>query len=218
MTRRIPALLVVIFLWCNMAEAAFPVAENLSQTSEETTDIIVGRVISRTFTPDSSDPDWDKRTFTYEIEVEATEKGDFARGDTFETSGLYQSWIGEGVTTTEFLGHELLPLEGERARFFLIRQADGTVTLVRPTGVELASDADPTDPVRIGDPPRPVPEEPVEETEEKAPIDPFGWDIILILLGLPFLIGAIKQKQSSRWGLLVVACVMFIAAAIITLS
>ena len=210
---RIPALLLVIFLCCSMAEGSFQ-----SETAEATTDIIVGRVISRTFTPDSSDPNWDKRTFTYEIEVEATEKGDFARGDTFETTGLYQSWIGEGVTTTEFHGHELLPLEGERARFFLIREADGSVSLVRPNGVELATDADPTDPVRIGDPPRPVLEEPVEATEEKAPIDPFGWDIILVLLGLPFLIGAIKQKQSSRWGLLVVACVMFIAAAIITIS
>ena len=218
MIHRIPSFLVVILIWCSMTESAGAIAGFPSQTSEATTDIIVGRVISRTFTPDASDPNWDKRTFTYEIEVEATEKGDFVRGDTFETSGLYQSWIGEGVTTTEFLGHELLPLEGERARFFLIRQADGTVALVRPTGVELSTDADPTDPVRIGDPPRPVPEEAVAETEEKAPIDPFGWDIILVLLGLPFLIGAIKQKQSSRWGLLVVACVMFITAAIITIS
>ncbi|MCH2160377.1 MAG: hypothetical protein MK085_00740 [Phycisphaerales bacterium] len=183
------------------------------------TDVVIARVRSRTVHRDESDPNWDRRTFTYTLEVEAVEKGGFQRNQEIEAAASRTAWLGAVDSVPEFdPGCDPLPLEGERARFFLVKNDDGRITVAAPGGVELAESADPTDPVRIGDPPREEPEPAEAEPAEEKSKDPFGWDIILVLLGLPFLIGAIKQKESSRWVLLAVACLLFLSAAIIAIA
>ena len=185
----------------------------------EATDVVIARVLDRTMDRDESQPDWDRRTFTYVLEVEAVDKGEFKRNQEIQVGTFRTSWRGAVDSVPEFdPGCDPLPLEGERARFFLVRGEGGDITILSPNGVELAESADPTDPVRIGDPPREKPEPEVADTAESKKKDPFGRDIILVLLGLPFLIGAIKQKESSRWGLLVVACLLFLSAAIVAIA
>ena len=181
------------------------------------TDVVIARVIDRRVDRDDADPDWDRRTFTYTLMIEAVEQGAFERNQEIQVGAFRTTWTGAEDAKPAFdPGCEPLPLEGERARFSLVRNDDG-VSILNPNGVELADGADPTDPVRIGDPPRPQPEPEVDETAEPEKKDPFGWDIILVLLGLPFLIGAIKQKEPSRWGLLVVACLLFLSAALVAI-
>jgi len=183
------------------------------------TDIVVGTVTARTITPDTSKPDWDNRAFLYEIEVEAVEKGDLARGQEIKASAWTSRWVGDGVPPPHGSGHQPLPLEGERARFFLDGSAGDTMAILLPNGVELVQGANESNPVRSGDPA--PPEEDVKASEpesaEAAAGDPFGWDIILVLLGLPLFIGAIRQQGAGRWGLFVAACVMFAVAAIIAI-
>ena len=188
------------------------------QLQSQSSDIVVGVVTSRQITRDETDKDWDKRSFVYEIEVEAVEKGDHARGDSLVASAWTKRWTGSGIPPPSGMGHEPLPLEGERARFFLKAKAgEGeTMAILLPNGVELAAEADPDNPVRIGEPAPPEPALEIEEEPEPKPTgDPFGWDIMLVILGIPLVIGGIRQQSKSRWGLLVAACIMFSAAAII---
>ena len=51
-----------------------------------------------------------------------------------------------------------------------------------------------------------------------TPADPFGWDIILILLALPILVGSLKQPGKARWILLGASLAMFLGAALIAIS
>ena len=112
-----------------------------------------------------------------------------------------------------------MPLEGELARFFLVAKADAEGTtgygVVLPNGVELGGGADATDPVRRGDPPRvvvsPTPEEPAPTK------DPFGWDVVLVLLALPIVIGSFRQNGKARWILLGVGSTLLAGAAAVVL-
>ena len=179
--------------------------------------VVVGKVLNVDVTYDDQDPELDVRRFRYQLLIEAVEKGNLNRGETIE---IY-AWAGnsienENTTTPWSAGHFPLPLAGERGRFFLSNQENGAYKILFPNGVELDPAADKSDPRRIGDEPSKVPEEIVEETIRPTSKDPFGWDVILILLGIPFIVGAIRQKSRSRWGLLVVGALMFLGAVMIT--
>ena len=219
--RRIGPLLFASILLCTVLQrfAGGEIAPlSQDQLQAESSDIVVGVVTKRTITADTSDPNWDKRSFFYEIEVEAVEKGDFQRGNALSATASARKWIGSGIPPPSGAGHQPLPLEGERARFFLKPTPDEALAIVLPNGVELATQADPSNPVRFGDPAPPDPAIEIEaETGEKPSGDPFGWEIILVLLAVPLVIGGLRQQSASRWGLLVVACVLFCGAAIIAL-
>ena len=43
------------------------------------TDVVIARVIDRRVDRDDADPDWDRRTFTYTLMIEAVEQGAFER-------------------------------------------------------------------------------------------------------------------------------------------
>ena len=222
MRRRIGPLLLVSILLCTVLQRfaggeIAPLSEAKLQANS--TDIVVGTVTARTITPDTSKPDWDNRAFLFTIEVEAVEKGDLARGQEIKASAWTSRWVGDGVPPPYGSGNRPLPLEGERARFFLNGSTSGAMAILLPNGVELVEGANSANPVRFGDP---APPEPVvsEESETTDPPsrDPFGWDIILLLLGLPLLIGAFRQQGGARWGLFVAACVLFAFAAIIAIG
>ena len=186
---------------------------------EQASNVVVGKIIDREITRDDQDPDWDLRNFRYQLLIEAVEKGDLNRGDTIAITASAGNWIGTPNETLPWsLGHRPLPLSGERGRFFISKGTENAFEVLLPNGVELDSSADPDDPQRIGE----AAKENIADTSaaEDAPTskDPFGWDVILILLGIPFIVGAIRQKSRSRWGLLVVGTLMFLAAVIITMS
>lgn len=171
--------------------------------------IVVAQVTDRSIVLDGSDPNWDRRTFTYTIEVHDVQKGDVKRGDIIEVTAWRTGFIGPAQDTPAYsAGHRGLPLEGEVARFYL--QEDGAIIL--PNGVELPNGVDALDPIRVGDAPPPEP-----EVEPEPPgKDPFGWDVMLILLALPLFIGGFRQPGLARWGLVGTACVMLGIAAFIT--
>ena len=115
-------------------------------------------------------------------------------------------------------GHFPLPIVGELARFHVVETSgDNAYMVVIPNGVELSRDADATDPRRIGDLP-PEPAMPEEETPAaEANQDPFGWDVLLVLLAIPLVVGGLRQKGRPRLVLLVVASVMLAGAITIVL-
>ena len=195
-------------------DAAAKVDENLF---DQAANVVVGKIVAVEINRDDQDPDWDLRDFQYDLLVEAVEKGNLNRGETIQLKAWAKNWIGENSDTASWSeGHSPLPLPGERGRFFLSTLNTDAYEIVLPNGVELDPSADKTDPRRVGDT---VPEVKVEVAEEEVrptSKDPFGWDVILILLGIPFIVGAIRQKSRSRWGLLVVGALMFLAAVIIT--
>jgi hypothetical protein len=173
------------------------------------TSIIVGQVTDRSIVLDTSDPNWDGRSFTYTLKIHDVEKGDLKRGDVVECAAWRKAFIGPpDEVPTYSAGHRGLPLEGEVARFYL--QEDGAIIL--PNGVELPDGVDASDPTRRGDAPPALP-----EVEPEPPAkDPFGWDVMLILLALPLFIGGFRQPGLARWGLVGTACVMLGIAAFIT--
>lgn len=105
----------------------------------------------------------------------------------------------------------------ELARFFLTAESNAFEILL-PNGVELGGGADPLDPERRGDPPATA-TVPPDASESAAPIqkDPFGWDVILLLLAAPILIGSFRQTGKARWILLGVAILLMCGAAAVVL-
>ena len=184
------------------------------------TDIVLATVVERTMT-ETTDGDWLDRRFSFTIEVEDVLKGSHVRGDRIEgVTGWNRSWTGSAPPPPSGSGHQPLPLQGEVAKFHLETTEDGSMQIMLPNGVELSSRADPTDPVRIGDV---VIISTEDDDEEEAPeanaVDPFGWDVMLVLLAIPIMIGAFKQPGAARWILLGVSCLMLGgAAAIIILA
>ena len=178
--------------------------------TERAASIVVGQVTNRSIVRDASDPNWDGRAFTYTVKVHDVEKGDLKRGDVVEFTAWRNGFIGPPEETPTYsAGHRGLPLEGEVARFFV--QDEGVIIL--PNGVELPDGVDSLDPMRVGDAPPPEP-----EVEPEPPgKDPFGWDVMLILLALPLIVGGLKQGGAARWALLTVASAMFAGAALITI-
>ena len=202
--------------------AAFTFAEVPRQSPEQleakATDIVLGVVEARAI-EQSNDGMFLRRGFTFQIRVEETMKGDLASGTVIPVTAWTQTWVGPGRPPAGASGHRPLPLEGELARFFLIAKTDaeGSVRygVVLPNGVELGGGADETDPVRRGDAARVVASPP---SEEPAPTkDPFGWDVVLVLLALPIVIGSLRQNGKARWILLGVGSVLLAGAAAVVL-
>ena len=190
------------------------------QLLEMSTDVVLARVLPEVEIETSSDGGWSRRDFTFSLLVEDVEKGEAKRGDRIEATAWHRAWVGLGGPPPSSVGHRPLPLAGEIARFHLRRTDEGVLEVVLPNGVELATSADPLDPVRYGDAPRVEPDgsDASDDTAAKAPVDPFGWDVILILLALPVLVGSLKQPGKARWTLLGISLLMFVGAALIAIS
>ena len=187
------------------------------QLLEMSTDVVLARVLPEVEIKTSSEGGWSRRDFTYSLLVEDVEKGEAKRGDRIDVTAWHRAWVGLGDPPPSSAGHRPLPLAGEIARFHLRRTDEGVLKVVLPNGVELATSADPLDPVRYGDPPR-VDAAEDDIPEDTTPTDPFGWDVILILLALPLLVGALKQPGKARWTLLGISLMMFVGAALIAIS
>lgn len=187
------------------------------QLLEMSTDVVLARVLPEVEIKTSSEGGWSRRDFTYSLLVEDVEKGEAKRGDRIDVTAWHRAWVGLGDPPPSSAGHRPLPLAGEIARFHLRRTDEGVLEVVLPNGVELATSAHPLDPVRYGDPPR-VDAAEDDIPEDTTPTDPFGWDVILILLALPLLVGALKQPGKARWTLLGISLMMFVGAALIAIS
>ena len=188
------------------------------QLLEMSTDVVLARVLPDVEIKESREDGWARRDFTFPLLVEDVEKGDATRGDRIAVTAWHHVWVGLGDPPPSSAGHRPLPLAGEVARFHLRRNDEGALEVVLPNGVELATSADPLDPVRFGDPPQVESNDDATSEAATTPADPFGWDIILILLALPIFVGSLKQADKARWILLGVSLVMFLGAALIAIS
>ena len=183
------------------------------------TDIVLGVVESRSMTETLDPASWQERSFEYGVRVEETLKGGLERGNVIRVKAVTRSWVGTEPMPPSDTGHDPLPLAGELAKFHLVFDEGGsTYSVVLPNGVELAQGAEGTDPRRRGDLPEVV-EAPSEEEGliEEASRDPFGWDVLLVLLSIPLVVGALRQKGRPRWILLGISTVMLMGAAAIVL-
>lgn len=218
--RLIPALAICTLFVVGSAHAARRDVPLLApqQLLEMATDVILARVLPDVKIEESREGGWARRDFTFPLLVEDVEKGDATRGDRIEATAWHRTWVGLGDPPPSSAGHNPLPLAGEVARFHLRRNDEGTLEVVLPNGVELATGVDPLDPVRFGDAPAVTADEDGDPEAATTPADPFGWDIILILLALPVLVGSLKQPGKARWILLGVSLAMFLAAALIAIS
>ena len=169
---------------------------------EGATDIVLATVLGRTMV-ETTNGDWTDRHFSFTIEVEDVLKGSHIRGDRMEN---ISAW------------NRPLPLEGEVAKFHLEPAEDGSMQIMLPNGVELSSRADPSDPVRAGEAAVILnSNDGVEDAIEADRKDPFGWDVMLVLLAIPIMVGAMKQPGTARWMLLGFSFLMLGAAVIIVL-
>ncbi len=167
----------------------------------------------------TTNEEWLERRFTYQVRVEEdSETGGLKQGDVIHVDAANRRWIGPEPIPPSGTGHFPLPIVGELARFHLINiTGDNAYMVVIPNGVELSRDADVADPRRIGDLP-PEPAMPAEETAvEEVERDPFGWDVLLLLLAIPLIVGGLRQKGRPRLVLLAVASVMLAGAITIGL-
>tara|TARA_B100001059_G_C17663154_1_gene490491 strand:+ start:248 stop:928 length:681 start_codon:yes stop_codon:yes gene_type:complete len=186
---------------------------------QEAAEIILGQVESRTVVERADDRNLN-RDITYDVRVEETQKGTLRQGTVIKVRATTITFMGEGAPPPGPSGHHPLPLVGELARFFLTPGEDGDYLILSPNGVELNQEVSISDPVRRGADAVAMPpaEAEADDAEEPSSKDPFGWDVILILLGLPILVGGLRQKGSARLGLLGVAMVFFLCAIAIVLS
>ena len=189
--------------------------QELAEIADE---IVLGVVESRSM-EQTTNEEWLERKFTYQVRVEEdSEKGGLKQGDVIQVKAENRRWIGPDPMPPSETGHFPLPIVGELARFHVVETSgDNAYMVVIPNGVELSRDADATDPRWIGDlPPEPaVPEE--ETPAAEANQDPFGWDVLLVLLAIPLVVGGLRQKGRPRLVLLVVASVMLAGAITIVL-
>ena len=197
------------------AEIAPLSAEDLQ---EGATNIVLATVIERTVV-EIPTGDWIDRQFSFTLQVEDVLKGSHARGDRIENVAAWnRSWTGSHAPPPSGMGHRPLPLEGEVAKFHLETAEDGSMQIMLPNGVELSSRADPSDPVRAGEAPVILnANDGVEDAIEADRKDPFGWDVMLVLLAIPLMVGAMKQPGTARWMLLGFSFLMLGAAATIVL-
>ena len=127
------------------------------QLLEMSTDVVLARVLPEVEIETSSDGGWSRRDFTFSLLVEDVEKGDAKRGDRIEATAWHRRWTWPIDPPASSVGHRPLPLAGEVARFHLRRTDEGVLEVVLPNGVELATSADPLDPVPFGDKTRAAP-------------------------------------------------------------
>jgi hypothetical protein len=183
------------------------------QLESSATDIVLGVVESRAI-DESDGGGYRERRFTFQVRVEETLKGELERGAVIPVTAWTRLWVGPGEQPPGSNGHAPLPLDGELARFFLVAESDGFAVIL-PNGVELGGGADPSDPVRWGDPPQVVEADTTETTPPTK--DPFGWDVMLLLLAAPILIGSFRQRGKARWILLGISTLLMSGAALIVL-
>ena len=188
------------------------------ELQEGATDIVLATVLGRTVV-ETTNGDWIDRQFSFTVQVEDVLKGSHVRGDRMENiSAWNRSWTGSGLPPPSGTGHRPLPLEGEVAKFHLKTVEDGSMPIMLPNGVELSSRADPSDPVRAGKAAVILnTNDGVEDAIEADRKDPFGWDVMLVLLAIPLMVGAMKQPGTARWILLGFSFLMLGAAATIVL-
>ena len=195
------------------SEIAQKSPEQLADIADE---IVLGVVETRSVV-ETADGPWLERRFTYRVRVEEpSEKGGLARGDVIDVSAANRQWTGSEPMPSSGTGHSPLPVVGELARFHLVRvSGEDAFMVVVPNGVELSMDADLADPTRAGDPAPPDIVDP--EADAPSTQDPFGWDIILLLLAIPLVVGSLRQQGRPRWILLSIASVMLGGAILIVL-
>ncbi len=210
-------LLLSVSLWLTGLTDSIAVAEVPQLTPEQlessATDIVLGVVESRAI-DESDDGGYRERRFTFQVRVEETLKGELERGAVIPVTAWTRLWVGPGEQPPGSNGHAPLPLDGELARFFLGAE-DDAFAVVLPNGVELGGGADASDPVRWGDPPRIIETDTTETTPPTK--DPFGWDVMLLLLAAPILIGSFRQRGKARWILLGISTLLMSGAALIVL-
>ncbi|MFB0984678.1 MAG: hypothetical protein QMB94_00160 [Phycisphaerales bacterium] len=213
------AALVGVFLSAGPAMAGTEIApRSADDLQEEASDIVLATVINRSVT-EMPDGDWLDRRFSFTIQIEDVLKGSLVRGDLIENVKAWnRAWTSSTPPPPSGSGHRPLPLEGEVAKFYLEPAEDGSLAILLPNGVELSSRADPTDPVRTGEPaPSSIPKEEAEDAIVVEAKDPFGWDVMLVLLAIPILVGAFKQPGAARWMLLGISGLMLGGAVVIIL-
>lgn len=187
--------------------------------AEIATDIVLGVVESRSVT-ESAEDSWLERTFVFGVRVEEVSKGALQRGQVVDVVASNRRWLGVESAPDLDTGHAPLPLVGELARFHLVAaDEDGVFEIVTPNGVELGDRADHSDPTRAGDPAPASTTIPDDTTTDAAKTakDPFGWDVILVLLAVPVLIGSFRQQGGARWGLMGAATVMLLTALVVAI-
>lgn len=186
---------------------------------QQAVDIILGQVESRTVV-ERAEGEHLHRDITYDVRVEETEKGTLERGTIIKARATTITYMGQGTPPPGSSGHHPLPLVGELAKFFLVPDEQDDHLIISPNGVELNQEVSISDQVRRGADAIPVPVADIETLEPEGPSskDPFGWDVILILLGLPILVGGLRQTGSARLGLLGIAMIFFVSAIAIVLN
>lgn len=200
-----------------MGGGSFGIEQKSQEELDEIADeIVLGMVQSRSV-EETANGSWLERRFTYEVRVEEpSPKGGLKRGDVIEVRAANRQWTNSDPMPESGTGHSPLPIVGELARFHLVRiTGEDAFRVVPPNGVELSMDANVADPTRRGDsaPPEIVEQDPTKPTAK----DPFGWDVILLLLAIPLVIGSSRQEGRPRWILLSIAFVMLAGAAAIVL-
>ena len=224
MTIRIPILLSMLLSLLLSTERGGAEVPQLTaeQLVANATDIVLGVVEARRI-DESEDEGFRRKEFVYRVRVEEVEKGDLERGDLIEARAWNTTWVGPGEPPAHASGHAPLPLKGELAKFHLTpREPDGrssnpSYDVLLPNGIELAIGVDETDPIRRGEAPPPVEVVVPEEASEGAR-DPFGWDVVLLLLATPLVVGSMRQKGRPRWILLAIATVMLAGAVAVVLA
>ena len=184
---------------------------------QQAVDIILGQVESRTVV-ERAEGEHLHRDITYDVRVEETEKGTLERGTIIKARATTINFMGQGTPPPGSSGHHPLPLVGELAQFFLVPDEEGDRLILSPNGVELNQEVSISDQVRRGADPVPMADIETVEPEGPPSKDPFGWDVILILLGLPILVGGLRQTGPARLGLLGIAMVFFVSAIAIVLN
>ena len=180
--------------------------------------IVLGVPIS-TSVDEQRDENYIHRQMTFEIRVEEAEKGTPVRGDVITVTAWKKDWVGEGRPLTNASGHRPLPIEGGLARFHLQDPDDnGHYAILLPNGVEPGSTSSPPE-VEEAATSTSATDAPADDADRDAPStkDPFGWDVILVLLAIPLLVGSFRQSGTPRWVLMSIATIMLVSALVVAL-
>ena len=186
---------------------------------KEKADHIVIGVPFESVVEERRDENYIYRTMTFKVRVEEPEKGGLVRGDLVEIQVWKSEWIGEGRAFSNATGHRPLPVEGELTRFHLAEPNEkGRYPVLIPNGVERGDRTVDPPPSKGDDTDIVSDSEPDGDPKETISKDPFGWDVILVLLAVPVLIGSFRQSGTSRWVPMSVATVMLVAALLTALA
>lgn len=215
--RCVRVLLATLITKVMMGAGSFETPPKSPQELDDIAQEIVLGVVGFRSVEETVDGPWLERRFTYEVRVEESfGKGDLEQGDLIEVTATYRRWTSPDPMPSSGAGHFPLPVVGELARFHLLRvSGERSYTPVIPNGVELSMDADLDDPTRVGD--VRIPQIADSEPEKTDVKDPFGWDVVLLLLAIPLVVGSLRQAGRSRWILLSIASVMLGGAILLVM-